>query len=55
MAADLVEPANVPQTFVHDIESAFWLLLWMVLKYRETRWEGKPLNFYEVDFHPGTL
>ncbi|KAH9953564.1 kinase-like domain-containing protein, partial [Russula dissimulans] len=29
LAADLVELSNVKQTYVHDLESFFWVLLWI--------------------------
>ncbi|KAH9039778.1 hypothetical protein EDB85DRAFT_1813484, partial [Lactarius pseudohatsudake] len=33
MAADLIKNPNINQTFIHDIESAFFVLLWMALHY----------------------
>jgi hypothetical protein len=38
MAADLVENPTIPQTFIHDLESTFWVLLWVVLSYMKTSW-----------------
>ena len=38
MAADLVDNPTIPQTFVHDLESTFWVLLWVVLSYMKTNW-----------------
>jgi hypothetical protein len=38
MAADLVDDPTIPQTFIHDLESTFWVLLWVVLSYMETNW-----------------
>ena len=39
VAADLVECRNTPrQTFVHDLESFFWVLLWIVLTEVRTSW-----------------
>ncbi|KAI9511079.1 hypothetical protein F5148DRAFT_994260 [Russula earlei] len=36
MAADLVCNPAIPQTFVHDLESAFWVLIWNAVLYMET-------------------
>jgi hypothetical protein len=53
MAADLIEDPNICQTFVHDIESAFFLLLWMALLYVKSSWENPTLsNFIKSVFHP---
>lgn len=38
MAADLIESPETPQTFTHDLESAFWGLMWLVLSYMQTDW-----------------
>ncbi|KAI9442014.1 hypothetical protein BJY52DRAFT_1229263 [Lactarius psammicola] len=38
MAADLIENPKINQTFVHDIESAFFVLLWMALLYVKSDW-----------------
>jgi hypothetical protein len=38
MAADLVRQPSVAHTFVHDLESAFWVLLWVTLSYTSTSW-----------------
>lgn len=38
MAADLVERPNTHQTFVHDLESFFLVLLWTVLTEVQTGW-----------------
>jgi hypothetical protein len=35
MAAELVAGTAVHQTFAHDLESFFWLLFWIALKYIE--------------------
>jgi hypothetical protein len=39
MAADLVESPHIKQTFVHDLESFFWVLLWVVLTLVKTNWD----------------
>jgi hypothetical protein len=36
MAAELVENPEAVQTVEHDIESIFWVLLWMCLLYMDT-------------------
>lgn len=36
MAGDLVYRPGTPQTFLHDLESAFWVLLYLTLLYVET-------------------
>jgi hypothetical protein len=33
MAADLIEDPTISQTFVHDLESAFYVMFWLSLKY----------------------
>jgi len=38
MAADLVENPAIPHTPEHDLESVFWVLLWMTLLYMKTSW-----------------
>jgi hypothetical protein len=39
MAADLVESPPLQQTFVHDLESFSWVLLWIVLTQVKTGWD----------------
>ena len=38
MAADLIDNPTIPQTFIHDLKSTFWVLLWVVLSYMKTNW-----------------
>jgi hypothetical protein len=38
MAADLVESPTIRHTFVHDLESFFWVLIWIVLTRVKTSW-----------------
>ena len=40
MAADLVESSGIKQTFVHDLELFFWVLLWIVLTQVEIKLAG---------------
>jgi hypothetical protein len=39
MAADLTENSSIPHTYVHDLESVFWVLIWVVVSYIPTAWE----------------
>jgi Fungal protein kinase len=39
MAADIVEDPTIHQTFVHDIESTFFVLLWMAINYVKSDWD----------------
>jgi len=50
MAAELIKSTNTPQTCAHDLESFFWVLLWIVMAQVETNWEGKKLLsiFYNI-------
>jgi hypothetical protein len=38
MAADLVESPNIQQTLEHDLESFFWVLLWIILMQVPCSW-----------------
>jgi hypothetical protein len=38
---DLVEDPTSCQTFIHDIESTFFTLLWMAILYLKSSWETK--------------
>jgi hypothetical protein len=53
MAADLIEDPTICQSFIHDIESAFFTLLWMAILYLKSSWEMKLLSsFISSIFHP---
>jgi hypothetical protein len=39
MAVDLMISPNTRQTLEHDLESFFWVLLWIVLKYVPCSWD----------------
>jgi Fungal protein kinase len=41
MAGDLVHNHGISQTFLHDLESAFWVLLFMTLSYIKTTYTTK--------------
>jgi Fungal protein kinase len=38
MAADLVQDSKIPQTIIHDLESFFWVLVWIVLMQVKISW-----------------
>lgn len=53
MAADLVQSQNIEQKFIHDLESFFWVLLWIVLTQVETSWDsGTRSSFLSTTFSP---
>jgi hypothetical protein len=42
LAVDLMRNPNITQTFIHDLESVFYLLLFLALRYMQTSWQAKP-------------
>lgn len=38
MAIELIRSPNKPQTFKHDLESFYWVLIWIVVSYMKTEW-----------------
>ncbi|KAH9058976.1 hypothetical protein EDB83DRAFT_2520747 [Lactarius deliciosus] len=53
MAADLIENPKINQTFIHNIESAFFVLLWMALHYLHSSWDVDGLSsFVDTVFNP---
>jgi hypothetical protein len=53
MAADLIEKSNIPHTFVYDLESVFWVLIWVVISFMHTEWEGSErLDFLKETMSP---
>lgn len=53
MAADLIEQPDLAQTFIHDIESAFFVLLWMAICYVESTWDtSHRSSFVNIIFNP---
>ena len=53
MAVDLVEDPTICQMFVHNIESAFFLLLWMSIHFVKSSWdEARCSNFINSIFQP---
>ena len=47
MAADLMGSSDIPQTFVHDLESFFWVMLWIVKTLVPSSWS--PSTRSEID------
>jgi len=39
MAADIVALPNIVHTFIYNVESAFWVLLWMACAYTPASWD----------------
>ncbi|KAH9164639.1 hypothetical protein EDB89DRAFT_1912027 [Lactarius sanguifluus] len=53
MATDLIKNPEINQTFIHDIESAFFVLLWMALHYLHSSWDVDGLSsFVDTVFNP---
>jgi hypothetical protein len=53
MAADLVLKSSIPQTFVHDLESAFWVMIWVALLYLPSNWDATDrLSFIRGTMNP---
>ncbi|KAI9448818.1 hypothetical protein BJY52DRAFT_1228126 [Lactarius psammicola] len=38
MATDLVQRSSIPHTFIHNLESIFWVMFWIVLSYMPSFW-----------------
>jgi len=53
MAADLIQDSSIPHTFVHDLESVFWVLIWIVVSYMPTTWDdGECSSFLKETMCP---
>ena len=53
MAADLIQDSSIPHTFVHDLESVFWVLIWVVVSYMPTTWDnGEHSSFLKETMCP---
>jgi hypothetical protein len=53
MAGDLVESPDTAHTVAHDLESFFWVLLWVVMIYVKTNWDaGKRTTFISNTMSP---
>ena len=49
MAADLVEKLGTAHTLTQDLESVFWVLLWIVLKWVSSSWsDGQRASLLET-------
>ena len=44
MAAELVDNPKIPHAPEHDIESVFWVLLFLTLLYTKIRWDSKHVS-----------
>ena len=40
MVADLVQHSNIAHTFIHDLESAFWVIIWVAFSYMSNLWSA---------------
>jgi serine/threonine protein kinase len=53
MAADLVHAPNTPHLPMHDLESAFWILMWIALTYMHSNWSvGTRSSFIKETMNP---
>ena len=53
MAAALVENSETPHTLEHDLESAFWVLIWAIVSYMPTSMgEEECSNFLKDTMSP---
>jgi hypothetical protein len=53
MAADLVSSPDIVHTASHDIESAFWVLLWITFAYMPSNWNvGRLSSFLKETMSP---
>ena len=58
MAAELVESTDTPQTCAHDLESFFWVLLWIVMTQVKTKTaEGRLSSIFHdiMNCSPGSV
>jgi hypothetical protein len=62
MAANLVESSEIPQTVEHDLESFFWVILWIVMTRVPTNWTDEARSILindtmspKVYYHTGGL
>ncbi len=40
MVADLVQHSNIAHTFVHNLESTFWVIIWVAFSYMSNSWSA---------------
>ena len=49
MAADLVNDFDADQDTTHDLESFFWVLMWVVVKCIQTNWDQLSCSSFIYD------
>lgn len=49
MAADLVQSSTIPHSFVHDLESAFWVLVWVAVSFMQGNWSAEEVSSFLRD------
>jgi hypothetical protein len=56
MAADLIWNPNITQTVTHDLESAFYVLLYLTVSFLETNWSWRvvPVSSTKLWIHKDT-
>jgi Fungal protein kinase len=53
MAADLVRSSDIQHTFIQDLESFFWVLIWIVVTQVKSSWDDEMrTEFLEVTMRP---
>ena len=56
MAADLISNPKTDHTFVHNLESAFYVILWLSIKFLPNSWDGAVCSLVMNDlFNPPTF
>ncbi len=51
MAADLVESSGISHTFIQDLESFFWVLIWIIITQVKSSWNDD----WRTEFLDGTM
>ena len=46
MAAELIERPKIRHTFSHDLESFFWVLMWIVVTWVPTTWNESARSIF---------
>ncbi len=52
MAADLIQHSTIPHSFMHDLESVFWVLVWMAVSFIWGNWSTKVSSFLKETMSP---
>jgi hypothetical protein len=56
VAADIIDDPNTTQTFIHDLESAFYVLFSLALRFMETTWSAVACSYFlNVAMDPPTF